>query len=262
MVPLQMLSPPAPSFLNSTFVNVDSASLASRRGNSPGRCRHAIRNGDWVRVQRSRSSMPGACVGETVRAPWWHRACGGTNTARRRQLQRDDEHPPDRLRANNVLDNSRRGRRAEHSFATTKRLGTNVDPSHRQRWSAQESTWHRDAMNFIEQVLSRRDSCDYFVGGNMFIYFSEEHEESRLSWPRFLRPCARSVSPLHAVWQENPYPDVIVELLSETTKLFDRTTRRVYDYFSDAQYFLYDPDTRTLEGFLRRYQYAHRAGRP
>jgi Uma2 family endonuclease len=121
-----------------------------------------------------------------------------------------------------------------------------------------ESTWHRDAMNFlIEQVrYHRRDYRDYFVGGNMFIYFSEEQARNRdFRGPDFFY--VRGVRydpfrPYYAVWQENGrYPDVIVELLSESTKLFDRTIKKgVYETtFRTPEYFLYDPDIRTLEGF-------------
>ena len=83
--PLQMLSPPVPSFLNSTFVNIDSlrqqagtptleihASDAKRRG---------IGDGVWVRICNDRGSFRArAIVGESVKpgvvvsqSIWWNR---------------------------------------------------------------------------------------------------------------------------------------------------------------------------------------------
>jgi anaerobic selenocysteine-containing dehydrogenase len=83
--PLQLLSPPAPSFLNSTFVNV--ASLRQQAGeptvqmhpiDAAPRC---IQNGAWVRVFNDRGAFQAkVVVAETVRpgvvvaqSIWWNR---------------------------------------------------------------------------------------------------------------------------------------------------------------------------------------------
>lgn len=83
--PLQMLSPPAPSFLNSTFVNVDSLRKAAGEPaleiHPADAAPRGIRNGDWLRVFNDRGQFHArARVGETVKqgtvvAPsvWWNK---------------------------------------------------------------------------------------------------------------------------------------------------------------------------------------------
>ncbi|MCS7270574.1 MAG: molybdopterin oxidoreductase family protein, partial [Gemmataceae bacterium] len=83
--PLQLLSPPAPSFLNSTFVNVDSLrqlalepTLEIHPADAEPR---QIRSGDWVVVFNDRGRFHArARVGPTVRpgvvvslGNWWRR---------------------------------------------------------------------------------------------------------------------------------------------------------------------------------------------
>jgi anaerobic selenocysteine-containing dehydrogenase len=90
--PLQMVSPPAPTFLNSTFVNVESLRQAA---GEPAVEMHAsdavargIQDGDWVRVFNDRGGFRArARVGETVKAGavvapsiWWNKyATDGVN---------------------------------------------------------------------------------------------------------------------------------------------------------------------------------------
>ena len=83
--PLQMLCPPAPSFLNSTFVNVVSLRV---QADEPAVTMHAddaaqrgIREGQWVRVFNDRGGFQArARVGDAVKpgvvvafAVWWNR---------------------------------------------------------------------------------------------------------------------------------------------------------------------------------------------
>ncbi len=70
--PLQMLSPPKPAFLNSTFVNIDSlradAGEPSVELNPTDAAARRIVNGQWVRVFNDRGSYRArAVVGESVR---------------------------------------------------------------------------------------------------------------------------------------------------------------------------------------------------
>src|SRR5262249_27446274 len=83
--PLQMLSPPAPSFLNSTFVNIESLRRAA--GEPAGEIHpsdaeaRGIADGQWVRVFNDRGSFQArAKVGETVKpgvvvtqSIWWNK---------------------------------------------------------------------------------------------------------------------------------------------------------------------------------------------
>jgi anaerobic selenocysteine-containing dehydrogenase len=83
--PLQMVSPPHPSFLNSTFVNVDSLRLQeqgpSLEIHPVDAARRGIQNGDPVRVFNDRGSFQAtAVVGATVKQGvvvsqgiWWNK---------------------------------------------------------------------------------------------------------------------------------------------------------------------------------------------
>ena len=55
-----------------------------------------------------------------------------------------------------------------------------------------------------------------------------------------------------AIWYENyKFPNVVFELASYSTKHIDRTTKKdIYEKtFRTPEYFLYDPDTQTLDGW-------------
>jgi Uma2 family endonuclease len=109
-----------------------------------------------------------------------------------------------------------------------------------------------------------RERSDYFVGGNMTIYYSPAQRRAeyfrgpdvfvalgvdghrdRRSW---------------VVWEEGgKYPNVIIELLSESTAHVDRGEKKqIYqDVFRTPEYFLFDPYTGELESYrlvVGRYQ--------
>jgi Uma2 family endonuclease len=121
-----------------------------------------------------------------------------------------------------------------------------------------ETPWHRAAMNFLIEILSYfwRARDDFYVGGNMFIYFRlTDSNREEVRGPDFFyvegteRARARDS---WVVWKEGgKYPDLIIELLSPTTAQTDRTTKKaLYERtFRTAEYFLYDPATRQLEGW-------------
>jgi Uma2 family endonuclease len=121
-----------------------------------------------------------------------------------------------------------------------------------------ESDWHRDEMNFLIESVRwhHKGRTDYFVGGNMFIYFDVERTRKRnFRGPDFFYVSGRPIQPQRrwwAVWNEaDRFPNVIVELLSPTTENEDRTTKfTIYEQtFRTPDYFLYDPDTGKLDGF-------------
>jgi Uma2 family endonuclease len=123
-----------------------------------------------------------------------------------------------------------------------------------------ESARHRNQMVLLIDSLeaSYRVREDFYVGGNMFLYFSQtqaknndfrgpdvfvvlgaepERQRSRKSW---------------VVWEEGgKTPDVIIELLSESTAAVDRGDKmRIYARaLKVAEYFLFDPDSLELEGY-------------
>jgi anaerobic selenocysteine-containing dehydrogenase len=83
--PLQMLSPPVPEFLNSTFVNIDSLRNQAREPtleiHPADATRRGIKDGSWVRIFNDRGTFKArAIVAETVKpgvvvsqSIWWNR---------------------------------------------------------------------------------------------------------------------------------------------------------------------------------------------
>ena len=130
-----------------------------------------------------------------------------------------------------------------------------------------ETGWHRDAINLLVELIRSLflGRTDFFAGGNMFIHFSSEHVRNRdFRGPDvfFVKDVDGSYDrPYWAIWHENGrYPNLIIELLSPSTALIDRTTKKdVYERsFRTPEYVLYDPETQTLEGWRldehQRYQ--------
>jgi Uma2 family endonuclease len=121
-----------------------------------------------------------------------------------------------------------------------------------------ESNWHRDAMVLLIELIRFlfQGRTDFFVGGNMFIYYSWDQVRNR----DYKGPDVFLVKgvdggrnrPFWAVWQEKGrYPNLIIELLSPTTADVDRTTKKdLYaQTFRTPEYYLYDPETEHLEGW-------------
>ncbi len=111
-----------------------------------------------------------------------------------------------------------------------------------------ETLRHRLQMELLIHSLDpwARARGDCFVGGNMFLYFSSEQLRGKdFRGPDFF--VALGVSPRErkswVVWDEEKGPDLIVELLSESTAHTDKTEKkRIYqDRLRVAEYFWYDP---------------------
>jgi Uma2 family endonuclease len=125
-----------------------------------------------------------------------------------------------------------------------------------------ESDWHRLAMTLLIELvgLHLKGREDYFVGGNMFIYFDAQQARDRnfrgpdffFAWERPLNPPRR----YWAVWDEGgKYPDVIIELSSPTTADEDHGEKKAtYEkVFRTPEYFICNPDEQKLQGWrLRR----------
>ncbi|MBI4616188.1 MAG: Uma2 family endonuclease [Planctomycetes bacterium] len=147
-----------------------------------------------------------------------------------------------------------------------------------------DSPWHRSNMNLLiesthEKFMGR---TDFYTGGNMFVYYSlrqaraiQEEEEAERGWvergglesgePRpkkttFRGPdyfCVVGVDGLRerdawVVWEEDGrYPDLIVELLSESTKREDLGPKKdLYERtFRTLEYLCYDPKKDELLGW-------------
>jgi Uma2 family endonuclease len=136
-----------------------------------------------------------------------------------------------------------------------------------------ETYWHVLQMNLlidvIFQAMVERGRSDFFVGGDMFVYYSvEQARDVAIGRPYFRGPDVfyvggaenpRRERKAWVAWEEGGrLPDVIIELLSPKTAKIDRTVKK--DLYSRAfrtpEYFLYDRDRAKLEGFrLKRGTY-------
>ncbi len=131
-----------------------------------------------------------------------------------------------------------------------------------------ESNWHVNQITLfkesVQQAMKERSRTDYFVAGNMFVYYSLEQAQAIAAdindRQHYRGPDifyvggvdGRNDRNAWVAWEEGGrYPEVIVELLSHTTATKDRTTKKdLYAHvFRTPEYFLQDPDEVKLEGF-------------
>jgi Uma2 family endonuclease len=128
-----------------------------------------------------------------------------------------------------------------------------------------ESNWHRAQISLLIDLLHAywADRTDYYVAGNMFVYYSFDQVRHRdYRGPNFFVVLGVGGSTMRKSWvvweEQGRYPDMIVELLSPTTAQEDRTTKKaLYEQtFRTSDYFLYDPEQQELAGYhLRERQY-------
>lgn len=122
-----------------------------------------------------------------------------------------------------------------------------------------ETNRHRIAMNALIRSIpeAKIGREDYFVGGNMFIYYSSAQARNRdFRGPDFfvvLGVDSQVDRPGWVVWEENGrYPDVIVELMSSSTATIDTGTKKdIYEQvFRTPDYFVFNPyDPNSLQGW-------------
>jgi Uma2 family endonuclease len=100
-----------------------------------------------------------------------------------------------------------------------------------------------------------RDRSDYFAAGNLTIYFNENHIKSRdYRGPDFFVVLGTERKPRKSwvVWAEGgKYPNVIVEILSESTAPVDRNFKKqlYQNIFRTPDYFWFDPESLEFAGF-------------
>ncbi len=123
-----------------------------------------------------------------------------------------------------------------------------------------ESNRHRIAMNTlitsVEQAFINKN--DFFVGGNMFIYYSVNQVKNRdFKGPDFFVVLDVENTDISrkawVVWNENGrYPDLIIELMSPSTAEIDKNQKKeIYQkVFKTREYFIFDPfDPNSLQGW-------------
>ncbi len=100
-----------------------------------------------------------------------------------------------------------------------------------------------------------RDQTNFFIGANLTIYFSRQQLRNRdFRGPDFFLVKQTDKRPRNSwvVWEENgKYPDLIIELLSDSTANVDRGLKKALyqDHFRTPEYFWFAPDSLEFEGF-------------
>jgi Uma2 family endonuclease len=120
-----------------------------------------------------------------------------------------------------------------------------------------ESSLHYTQLALLVSCLEWlwRDRDDFFIGANLTVYYSRAQLRHRdFRGPDFfvVKHTHRHPRNSWVVWEEGGhYPDVIVELLSNSTEKVDRTTKKqlYQDNFRTPEYFWFHPETLELAGF-------------
>ncbi len=120
-----------------------------------------------------------------------------------------------------------------------------------------ESDWHREQIELLIRLLRWywHDRPDFYVTGNLTIYYSPNQRKSEdFRGPDFFVVLGTNNRDRRSwtVWQEGgKYPNVIIELLSDSTAAVDRGLKKqIYqDTFRTPDYFWFHPETFEFKGF-------------
>ncbi|MFQ3614213.1 MAG: Uma2 family endonuclease [Cyanobacteriota bacterium] len=120
-----------------------------------------------------------------------------------------------------------------------------------------ETDLHREQIDLLIRLLKWlwREREDFYASGNLTIYYSPTQVKSRdFRGPDFFVVLNAEKRPRKSwtVWEEGgKYPNLIVELLSESTAITDRTLKKelYQDIFRTPDYFWFDPQSLEFEGF-------------
>jgi len=100
-----------------------------------------------------------------------------------------------------------------------------------------------------------QDRQDYFIGANLTVYFSREQLKNRdFRGPDLfvVKGVKQWLRPSWVIWEEDgKYPDLIIELLSESTADSDRGLKKelYQSRFRTPEYFWYSPTTYEFMGW-------------
>ena len=100
-----------------------------------------------------------------------------------------------------------------------------------------------------------RERSDYYASGNLTIYYNAEQLKKRdFCGPDFFVVLDTEKRPRKSwvVWgEQGKYPDVIVEILSDSTANIDRNNKKILyqNTFRTPNYFWFDPNSLELQGF-------------
>ncbi len=120
-----------------------------------------------------------------------------------------------------------------------------------------ETELHLRQILLLIQMLEYlwQDRQDFYAFGNLTIYYSSEQKKTEnFRGPDFFVVLNTERKPRKSwvVWEEGgKYPNVIIELLSNSTANIDRTTKKeIYqDTFRTPEYFWFSPENLEFQGF-------------
>ncbi len=120
-----------------------------------------------------------------------------------------------------------------------------------------DSDWHRLEIGLLVELVhcGWQPPSAYFMGGNMFIYFSAQQARNRdFPGPDFflVKNVSSHIRPYWVTWKEGGrFPDLVIELLSPSTRHEDLIVKKpIYEtVFKTPDYFCYDPDRNELLGW-------------
>jgi Uma2 family endonuclease len=120
-----------------------------------------------------------------------------------------------------------------------------------------ESDLHLQQITILIGCLERlwQQRTNYYASGNLTIYYNEEQLKKRdFCGPDFFVFLDSEKHPRKSwvVWGEGgKYPNVIVEILSDSTANIDRNKKKILyqNTFRTPNYFWFDPESLELQGF-------------
>lgn len=120
-----------------------------------------------------------------------------------------------------------------------------------------ETTQHYQQLALLVSSLEWhwRERDDFFIGANLTVYYDHEQLRRRqFLGPDFFlaRDTTRTPRNSWVVWEEGGrYPDLIIELLSDSTAKVDRTDKKLLyqNVFRCPEYFWFSPITAEFSGF-------------
>jgi Uma2 family endonuclease len=121
-----------------------------------------------------------------------------------------------------------------------------------------ETDIHRQLMiEAIESVAERfRDDPEFYVSGNLFLYYEEGDPGSVVSPDFFaVRGVPGRLRRTYKVWEEGKGPDIVLELTSRSTHREDLGNKRaVYEELGVKEYFIFDPEGIKFQPQLRAFR--------
>lgn len=121
-----------------------------------------------------------------------------------------------------------------------------------------ETARHRDQMHVLIESLKAHwsDRSGYYVGGNMFVHYDPENKRHSRGPDFFLvLDVEDRERKSWVVWFEGMrFPDVIIELLSDSTREVDKGEKKTLyaRLFRTPEYYLYDPFSQEFVGYRLR----------